>query len=141
MLPKQKIITPTSSTPEVVLDPKGMIKIKGRLIHNDLSEFYKQLENWIDAYMYNSVDLTYVDIHLEYLNSINLIALIAILKKITLLKQKDKKLIINWYYEEGDEDILEQGECISSILNVPFDFVMISEPTINRQKSVKICAT
>jgi len=141
MLLKQKIISPTSSTPEVALDPKGMRKIEGRLIHQDLSEFFKQLEYWIDECINNPADQTSVDIHLEYLNGVNSIALVTFLKKITLIKQKDKKLIINLYYNEGDEDISEQYEFISSILNVPFNFVMISEPINNRQRSLKICAT
>jgi hypothetical protein len=33
--------------------------------------------------------------------------------------------MINWYYEEGDEDILEKGENISSVLDVTFNFIMI----------------
>jgi hypothetical protein len=33
--------------------------------------------------------------------------------------------MINWYYEEGDEDILEKGENISSVLDVIFNFIMI----------------
>jgi acetoin utilization deacetylase AcuC-like enzyme len=141
MLLKQKIISSKSSTSEVILDPKGMRKIEGCLIHQDLSEFFKQLEYWIDECINNPADQTSFDIHLEYLNGVNSIAFITFLKKIALIKQKDKKLIINLYYKEGDEDIFEQDEFLSSILNVPFDFVMISEPIINRQRSLKICAT
>jgi hypothetical protein len=43
---------------------------------------------------------------------------------------KNKKYIINWYYDEGDEDIIEKGEYISSITEVPFNFIMISDPLI-----------
>jgi len=141
MLLKQKIISSKSSTSEVILDPEGMRKIEGRLIHQDLSEFFKQLEYWIDECINNPADQTSFDIHLEYLNGVNSIAFITFLKKIALIKHKDKKLIINLYYKEGDEDIFEQDEFLSSILNVPFDFVMISEPIINRQRSLKICTT
>jgi len=38
---------------------------------------------------------------------------------------KHKKFIINWFYEEGDEDILERGEYFSSILNIPFNFIRL----------------
>jgi hypothetical protein len=38
---------------------------------------------------------------------------------------KHKKFIINWYYEEGDEDILERGEYFSSILDVPVNIIKI----------------
>jgi hypothetical protein len=39
---------------------------------------------------------------------------------------KNKKFVVNWYYEEGDEDILERGEYFSSVLDIPFNFFMIS---------------
>jgi hypothetical protein len=127
MLIKGEKILPTKNTPEVVLNPEGIIIIRGRSMNENMAEFYKQIENWIDAYICNPIDFTCVDICLEYFNSVNSMILISILKKISYIKLKDKKFVINWYYEEGDEDILEQGENISSVLNVPFNFIMISE--------------
>jgi hypothetical protein len=38
---------------------------------------------------------------------------------------KNRKVFINWFYEEGDEDILERGEYLSSVLDVPFNFIEI----------------
>jgi len=127
---KTKIITPTSSTPEVILDPTGLIRIKGRLIHIDISEFYGHLENWIDTYLCNPADRTFINIHLEYLNSVNLIAITGILKKFSPVNIKEK-VIINWYYDDGDEDIFEQGESLSSVLNLPFNFVMTPEAIVS----------
>jgi hypothetical protein len=43
---------------------------------------------------------------------------------------KDKKYIINWYFDEGDEDILEKGENISSNLDIPFSYIEIYDPNI-----------
>jgi hypothetical protein len=34
---------------------------------------------------------------------------------------------MNWYYEEDDEDILAQGENISSVLDIPVNYIMLSE--------------
>jgi len=31
--------------------------------------------------------------------------------------------VVQWYYEEDDEDILERGEYISSTLNIPITFI------------------
>ena len=131
MLIKAEKILSTKNTPEVVLNPEGIIIIRGRLMNENVAEFYKQIENWIDAYICNPADFTCVDICLEYLNSVNSMIFISLLKKITSVKLKNKKFIFNWNYEEGDEDILEQGEYISSVLNVPFNFIMISESNDN----------
>jgi len=127
MLLRGKNIAPTNSTPEVVLDPDGVIIIKGRSMNKNASEFYKQIESWIDVYINNPANLTRVDIYMEYFNGINSMIFNSLLKKISDVKLKDKKFIINWYYEEDDEDILAQGENISSILDIPINLIMISE--------------
>ena len=97
----------------------------------NLTGFYKPIENWIDAYICNPADLTCIDFCLEYTNGSNSLIFISLLRKFTYIKLKNKKFIINWYYEEGDEDIFEQGEYISSVLDVPFNFIMISDHTNN----------
>jgi hypothetical protein len=127
MLLTAKNIAATQSTPQVILDPDGVIMIKGRSMNKNAAEFYKQVESWIDVYVCNPVETTRVDIYLEYFNSINSKIFIALLRKISEVRLKDKEFIINWHYEEDDEDILAQGENISSVLNIPVNLVMISE--------------
>jgi hypothetical protein len=127
MLLIRKNIASTESTPKVVLDPDGVIMIKGRLMNKNAAEFYKLIENWIDIYVSDPPDLTTVDICLEYFNGINSMIFISLLKKITEVKLKDKLVVINWYYEEDDEDILAQGENISSVLDIPVNLIMLSE--------------
>jgi hypothetical protein len=123
----RKNIAPTENTPKVVLDPVGVIMIKGRSMIKNAGEFYKQVEEWIDIYVRNPEDLTRVDICLEYFDGVNALIFTSLLKKITEVKLKDKMVVLNWYYEEDDEDILAQGENISLVLNIPFNYIMLSE--------------
>ena len=123
-------ILPTKYAPEIILNPDGMIKIGGRSRIADTNEFFKQIEVWIDEYICNPADITCVDFHLEYLSTNNQKFYITLLNKIEPIKLKNKKYIINWYYDEGDEDILEKGEYISSVLSIPFNFIKISDPNI-----------
>ena len=123
----KKKIQPTKSTPEITLNPNGMIRIKGRSMIGNIIEFSRQIDDWIDKYLIDPADLTCVDFYLEYLNTNNLKFYVSLLKKIETVKLKDKKLMINWYYEEGDEDIIEKGEYISSVLDVPYNFIMLSD--------------
>jgi len=127
MLLTAKNIAATQSTPQVILDPDGVIIIKGRSMNKNAAGFYKQIESWIDVYVFNPAEITRVDIYLEYFNSINSKIFTALLRKISEVRLKDKEFIINWYYEEDDEDILDQGENISSVLNIPIHLIMISE--------------
>ena len=69
---------------------------------------------------------TTVEVTLEYFNSASAKLLINLLHKLSLVRLKNNKFIINWYYEDGDEDILERGEYFSSVLKVPFNFIKIS---------------
>ena len=120
-------ILPTKDTPEIILNPDGMIRIVGRSMFADVNDFTKQLEVWIEEYICDPADITCVDFHLEYLSTNNQKFYFTLLRKIELIKLKNKKYIINWYYEEGDEDILEKGEYISSVMEISFNFVMIPD--------------
>jgi hypothetical protein len=123
----EKNILSTKNTPEITLDPAGIIIIRGRSMSGNVSEFVKEIENWINKYISHPAEVTSVDFHLEYLNTNNIKIYISLLKKLETIILKNKKLMVNWYYEEGDEDIFEKGECIFSQVNVPFNFIMISD--------------
>jgi hypothetical protein len=127
----EKKIISTKNTPEISLNPDGIIKITGRSMFGNATEFSKQIEEWVDEYISNPAELTSVDIYLEYFNAINFKIYLNLLKKIGSIKLINKKYIINWYYEEGDEDILEKGEYISEILDIPFNYIMITDPIIS----------
>lgn len=119
---KELKIPPTKTSPEIILSPDGRVKIKGRSIHENAAEFYSPVEKWISEYIKNPADLTSVDMSLEYFNSASAKFFIHLLEKIKHVSLKNKKYVINWYYEEGDDDILERGEYFSSILDIPFNF-------------------
>lgn len=118
-------ISPTKNTPEIILNPEGIIRIKGRSIHENVADFFDPIEDWISAYITVPAEITSVDLNLEYFNSASAKVFIHILQKITYVTLKHKKFIFNWYYEEGDDDILERGEYFASVLDVRFNFIKL----------------
>jgi len=118
-------IIPTKNSPEIIMNPDGIIKIRGRSIHENVTEFFEPVEAWITEYIESPADVTCVDVSLEYFNSASAKIFITLFQKVTHVSLKHKKFIFNWYYEEGDEDILERGEYFSSVLDVPFNFIKI----------------
>jgi hypothetical protein len=122
-------ILPTDKSPEFILSPEGIIKIRGRGLFGSKTEVSKQIKNWIDAYLRNPAETTYVIIAFEYLNSFSTTILVSILKKLLQVNLQTKKLLIQWYYEEGDEDILERGGYISSTFDIPITFIMTNDFT------------
>jgi len=119
-------IQATKSSPEILLNPEGMIRIRGRSIHENMFEFFKPIEDWVNEYIKSPADVTCVDMSLEYFNSASAKLLIQLFQKISHVQLKNKKFIINWYYEEGDEDIFERGEYFSSVLKIPFNFIRVT---------------
>lgn len=119
-------ISPTKNTPEIVLNPEGIIKIRGRSIHENVADFFAPVEDWLTGYIELPAEVTCVDMALEYFNSASAKVFIHILQKITYVTLKHKKFIFNWYYEDGDEDILERGEYFASVLDVPFTFIKLN---------------
>lgn len=123
---KELKISPTKNTPEIVLNPEGIIRIRGRSIHENVTEYFAPVEEWITEYIESPAEVTCVDMNLEYFNSASAKVFIHLLQKITYVALKHKKFVFNWYYEDGDEDILERGEYFASVLDVPFNFVKVS---------------
>jgi len=113
----------TKKTPNVLLDPSGRIRIGGRSIPEDASKFYDNILNWVLDYCHTPSDSTIVDIELEYFNSGSAKFVMQILRELSELLTEGKDLKVNWYYEEGDDDILERGEYYSSILDLEINFI------------------
>ena len=123
---KELKILPTRNSPEVVLNPDGNLLIRGRSIHEDVTDFYKPVEAWIGEYIKSPAPVTCFDINLEYFNSASAKVFINLFEKITHVQLMRRKFVFNWYYEDGDEDIYERREYFASILEVPFNFIRIN---------------
>lgn len=113
----------TKKTPQILLDPDGTFKISGRSIHEDPSKFYDPLVKWIIEYCSNPKNVTTIEIKLEYFNSGSAKYILNILQILSQLINMGFRLVVNWYYEEGDDDILERGEYYASILDTNFNFI------------------
>ena len=49
-----------------------------------------------------------------------------ILDKLEKLQDSGKSVLLKWYYEEEDEDMLEEAEEFESIANIEFEIIPIS---------------
>ena len=113
----------SKKTPTVHLDPAGKVRIEGRSIPEDASKFFDGILSWIIEYARSPKDQTIVDIELEYFNSGSAKFVMQILRELSEVMHAGKELKINWYYEEGDDDILERGEYYASILDLDINFI------------------
>ncbi len=105
------------------MDVNGKFRIEGRSIPEDASLFYSSVLEWIGKYLIRNSQQTTIEIALEYLNSGTSKYILQILKMLNEYKPESHVLTVNWYYEVGDDDILERGEYYSSILEIDINFI------------------
>lgn len=118
----------TPKTPTVLFDPDGTIELKGRSIPENSIEFYKPIIAWLDDYNNNAKPETNVIIQLEYFNTSSSKCILDVFKKLEAIQTGgNSNVLINWHYEEDDEDMLEAGEDYQAIINVPFKMIEIEE--------------
>jgi len=117
------LIEETRKTPDVKLDPEGNFRFEGRSIPEDASLFYDDIIDWLQEYLSVPKEVTTIDIALEYLNSGTSKYMLQILKILKDLTLNGRKLVINWFFEEGDDDILERGEYYASILDIDINYI------------------
>jgi len=116
----------TTKTPTIKFDADlGLIEIKGRSIPENSIEFYKPLVEWLDKYNKVAKSLTKVNVQLEYFNTSSSKCILDVFKKLEGIHKSNNEVIINWYYEEDDEDMLEAGEDYESIIRVPFKMIEV----------------
>ncbi len=116
----------TPRTPTVKFDSiQGLIEIKGRSNPEIPMLFYKPLIDWLEEYAKDPGDKTIVNIQLEYFNSSSSKCILEVLKKLETNYNPKHEVAINWYYEKGDEDILEAGEDYKFLIVIPFKMIEI----------------
>lgn len=115
-------------TPTVSFDSeKGAITLKGRSIPENSIEFYRPLVDWLESYSQTPQPKTTCTIQLEYFNTSSSKCLLDLFKKMENMNKNGNEIVINWYYEEDDEDMLEAGEDYQSIISVPFKMVEVQD--------------
>lgn len=118
----------TAKTPTVIFNPEeGLLELKGRSIPENSIEFYKPLVDSLDEYSSGPKSVTKVNMQLEYFNTSSSKCILDIFKKLEAIHKGGQEVIINWYYEEDDEDMLEAGEDYQAIIKVPFKMIETEE--------------
>ena len=117
----------TSETPSIQLDKKeGKLSFKGRSIPQNAVAFYRPVLEWTEDYIVKPHKSTTIEIELDYINTSSSKCLLEFFKLFEA-EGTAKKVQVNWYYEEGDDDMHEAGEDYNLIVNIPFNFIVIPE--------------
>lgn len=114
----------TFNSPEVeFIASTGELNIEGRSIPEDPGEFFDRLINWLNDYFLEPVEETVLNIKLEYINSGSSKYMLELLRILKVNYEKGKKVLVKWYFEEGDESIEELGQHYEQTMQIPFEII------------------
>lgn len=121
-------IEKTHNTPKVVLDKtKGIFKIEGKSLPEDVMSFYGPIINWLHEYLANPNPTTVLTFEMHYFNTASSKIIYEIISMLKEPFKSGKDVRVNWCYLEDDDDTLEAGKDYESLSKVPFDFSVIIE--------------
>jgi len=114
----------TSTTPTIITDVnQGLIEIKGRSNPENSIEFFRPLVNWTEEYVKNPGEKTTININLEHFNSSSSKCILGFLKLFDPVHRANKEILVNWYYEDDDDEMLEAGETYQVLTGLPFNMI------------------
>lgn len=116
----------TDRTPEVNFNFKdGVFTISGRSITENPISFYKKLEEYLAEYILNPHPITKFRVVLEYFNTSTSKCLVEIFKKLEPLHASQHEVLVEWFYEQDDEEIKDSGEDYKDIIDIPFEIKLL----------------
>ena len=114
----------SDSLPTVELNDKGLIKISGRALPENAFDFFRPIIKWVKEFSAEEIN---IEINLEYFNTAVSKQLHDFLKTIED-NLHNKKINLKWFYEEGDDEILESGEIYEELLpRIKFSYHQFNE--------------
>ena len=125
-------IESTEFSPKIIFDVKNRkFELIGISRPEDVIAFYDlilfKIENYIRKILDNEPDLASFTFNLKfdltYMNSASSKYILQLLDHFKKLYSKDANVKIDWYYEDVDDQILEDGEDISDVIKIPFNFI------------------
>ncbi|NQZ78533.1 MAG: DUF1987 domain-containing protein [Ekhidna sp.] len=121
-------IEPTRTTPLIKFDPEeGVLEMRGRSSPENSIQFYqKVLENLEEFAEVGGPRFT-ANLAFEYFNTSSSKCLFDVFKRLSIIENSGKEIAINWYFEEGDDDMMEAGEDYSDLLDLEFNFFEIDD--------------
>ena len=123
------IIKESPTTPEVHLSfEEGNFEIKGVSIPEDTEEFYAPILEAIESFISNDKpEKIQMAFKLIYVNTSTSAILGKIIKLLEVQKDSFREVVIQWYYEQEDEDMKDLGEDFHSFSDIKFEMIPCEE--------------
>lgn len=106
--------------------------IEGKSMPENVLEFFKPIIEWLDKYdelyiVNRLINSLTVEVKLEYYNTATAKYLADIFGRFKKWTKYVERLSINWYYNEYDDVMLEDGKDLSFAVGIPMEFIEIAD--------------
>jgi hypothetical protein len=121
------VIKGTEKTPEINFNAQaGKLYVGGRSYSSDAFDFYKPVTAWVNEYMNQPNETTRLDINVDYFHSVSVKYLTSIIKRLSLLQEQGKTIIVTWYHQpdqEDEDEAYDLGKSIEGESKLRFQYV------------------
>ena len=129
-------ITGAEFTPEIHLNHQTHeFLFEGVSRPENVTDFYSQVINWIadyESHLYKNHVLggkkftVHTVFKYSYFNSASSKMIFNFLESLRRIGMMGYELVIDWYYEDGDDQMKDDGEELSEAIDIPFNFIIHS---------------
>ncbi len=117
-------LTATQSTPEVIADSAaGRLIMRGDSYPENSFEFFVPIINWIQAFLKNSQAPLCLELHLLYLNTSSVKAMMDIFDMLEDAHQENREVGVKWLYDEDNERVADLAEEFKEDCTFRFEIV------------------
>lgn len=121
--------------PKIELNPvSNHHEISGESYHEYTWEFFEPVFKWLEKYLMTPGKSVMIDFKMTYFNTASSKAFYEIIEQLVEYeKHRFGNVTINWYYEEGDMDMLEIGEDYAEDSGANIN--LISYPKVKKEEN------
>ena len=114
----------TKQTPEINFNPNtGVLIISGRSIPENTFEFFNPVLLWLEEYGQKAQTKTVINVDLEYFNTSSSKYILEIFKRLKNIANDGNDVLVKWFYEEDDEEMMETGEDYEDVSGLTFEIL------------------
>ncbi len=99
--------------------------IKGPSFSENIVDIYNPIIEWIDEQIPNLDKELICELYFTVLNSASHKKIFQILIRLNSFLDTGKRIKVQWFYDEDDEDIMEMGEDLTELINIPFELIPV----------------
>ncbi len=119
------LIKGSTYIPTINFDAQSsVLEISGESYHEYTIEFFQPIFEWLNNYLSEPNKSFVFNFKMTYFNTSSSRRFLEIFDLLeNYVKSKNGKVEVNWYYKDGDLDMLESGEEYADDVDLKFNFI------------------